>query len=210
MKSRLSAVSQLFTHGEYTYYRSGSMGTLNHGEIMKSHHLIREDLQRSAYASYLAELADRLLTDDEASAYLFEQLDAALDGMEENKDPQIITHIMELKILHVSGFSPRLDQCVACGASGPFPHFSVSLGGVLCARCADGDPARLAVTPQVSKLLEILQKADLRRLGKVQVSPRNKLLLRQCMRQFIQTHVPSQLKTLRFLEQMEKYGLSSL
>lgn len=51
VKSRHAAVSQLFTLAQYTFFSSGSMGTLNHGEIIRPRSLIREDLVKTAFAA---------------------------------------------------------------------------------------------------------------------------------------------------------------
>ena len=48
-------------------FRSSSqaMGTINSGELIRSHQRLREDLVLSAYAAYLAELTNRIIEEGE-------------------------------------------------------------------------------------------------------------------------------------------------
>jgi DNA repair protein RecO (recombination protein O) len=209
VKSRLGAVSQVFTLGEYTFFKSGSMGTLNAGEIVDAHHRLREDLMKSAYASYLTELADRMLEDGEGGSGLFDQLAAALTAIEEEKDAQVVVHIFELKMLMLAGYSPVLDECVSCGSrNGPFVAFSAQHGGTLCHLCLHKDPRGTPLTEAAWKLLRLFQNVDIRRLGETAVKPETKSVLKQALRAYMDQYVGIVWKARSFLDQMEKYPLA--
>lgn len=208
VKSRLGAVSQVFTLGEYSYFKSGSMGTLNAGEIVEAHHGLREDLMKSAYASYLVEMVDRMLEDGEGGLGLFEQLSAGLTAIEEDKDAQIVVHIFELKMLMLAGYSPVLDECVSCGSRGePFAAFSAQHGGTLCRHCLHKDPRGIPLTEAAWKLLRLFQNVDIRRLGATTVKPETKAILKEALRSYMDQHVGIAWKARSFLDQMEKYPL---
>ena len=85
VKSRFSAISQPFTYGQFVIFRSSSqaMGTINSGELIRSHQRLREDLVLSAYAAYLAELTNRIIEEGEPVPHVFAQLAAAFEAMEE-------------------------------------------------------------------------------------------------------------------------------
>ncbi len=207
-KSRLTAVSQLFTHGQFAYFRSGGMGTLNHGEIIAAHHRLRENLEMSAYSAYISELVFRLTEEDQAGdAYLFEQLRAAFDAIEEQKDIRIIVHLFEMKILMLSGYTPELGQCVSCGRPEGDFSFSAKLGGVLCARCRDKDSAAISADGKTIGLLKVFQQLDLRRLGAIAVKDETKQQISQILRRYMDVHLELQLKSRKFLDQMMKYDL---
>jgi DNA repair protein RecO (recombination protein O) len=206
VKSRLGAVTQLFTFGDFTFFKSGQLGTLNQGEIIKPFHKLREDLYMSAFASYLAELADRLTGEEDASAFLFEQLKAGLEAIEDGKDMEIVAHLFELKMLAASGYAPELDACVICGEV-PAAAFGVQTGGVLCARCKLKDQSALPLSEAAWKLLRLFKGLDLRRLGTIDVKPATKVELKTCLRAYMDVHVGIRWKSRSFLEQMEKYDL---
>lgn len=205
MKSRHSAVTQLFTYGEYVYFKNGQMGTLNSGEIIHAHHGLREDLFLSAYSAYLVELTDRMIGEHEGGSFLFEQLKAGLEAIEAGKDPAVITHIFELKMLGLAGYAPELHHCVSCGRDGGAASISVSMGGILCENCRLKDPAAHSLSVGMHKLLILFQQIDLRRLGAIDLKEQSKEQLKNWMREYMDTYTGVQWRARHFLDQMEKH-----
>lgn len=207
LKSRHSAITQLFTYGQYVVYKAGQMGTLNAGEIIDSHHKLRENLHAAAYSSYLAEMFEKLTGDMEPNPALFEQLLAALKAIEANKEPSVIIHIMEMKMLALSGYLPELSHCVSCGSEEGDMFLSAVNGGVLCGKCKGKDPYAIALSVAAWKLLRLFQRVDLRRLGNVEVKQSTKTQLKQCMRTLMDTYLDLRWKSRNFLDQMDKFDL---
>lgn len=207
LKSRHTAVAQLFTYAEFVFYQSGKMGTLHNAESMKSYYSLRSDLYNSAYASYLVELVDKVLDEDEGSSYIYKQLLAALDCLEDGKDPLVVIHSFELKMLFVAGYHPVFDRCVSCGLEKDLFLFSAALGGCLCRRCHAHDNYRLPISEKARKVLILLQKLDLSRLGDTKLSLDTKKEIKKLMRTFMDAHIPVRWKSRSFLEQLEKYDL---
>ncbi|WNR46393.1 DNA repair protein RecO [Paenibacillus roseipurpureus] len=208
LKSKHGAVTQLFTYGDFVFFKQrGQMGSLNGAEIIEAHHALREDLHKSAYASYLAEMTDRMLADEEGNAFLFEQLRAGLMAIEEDKDMQIITHLYEMKMFDLAGYLPVTDACVSCGETAGLTTFSPTLGGTLCLRCRHKDPSTIPIGEGTYKLLRLFPRMDMRRLGSVQVKEETKAQLKLCMRTYMDVHIGVQWKSRGFIEQMEKYNI---
>lgn len=210
VKSRHAAMTQLFTLGEYVFFRTGTgLGTLNAGEIIASHHTLREDLVLAANASYACELLDRVLQDEETGSFWFHQLKACLEALSEKKDPAIIIHLYEMKILQAAGYAPELEQCISCGQARSDEQLLLSprLGGVLCRYCKHFDPPAIAVSPKTLKLLRVFARVDLRRLGSIDVKPETKVELKKVMRAFMDMQLGLNLKSRNFLDQMDKYEI---
>jgi DNA repair protein RecO (recombination protein O) len=208
MNSRHSSAAQLFTYGEFVFFKSGAqLGTLNHADIITSHHRLRQDLVLTAFSSYLAEMVDRILTDNEPSAFIFEQLRAALDGIEQGKDTQIITHLFEMKMLIHAGYGPNLDECAACGIDTNNPRISIRLGGLLCSKCTSRDLQVIELSEGLLKLLRLFMRVDLNLLGKVEVKPETKVILKQLMRAFLEAHIGIEWRSRHVMDQIEKYGI---
>lgn len=206
VKSRYGSLAQPFTYGEFVFFRgpNGGLGSLNAGEIYESYHTLRENLDQAAYAAYAAELTDRALQDDEAGGFLFEQLKACFDGYTLGKDPQIVTHLYEMRILEASGYAPELDACVNCGnEEGPF-KLSPHMGGALCIRCAASDPSAIRLSDSAYKLLRLFRRLDLRRLGNIEVKPETKAELKSVMRRIMDDQLGLKLKSRSFLDQLDK------
>ncbi|SCW48466.1 DNA replication and repair protein RecO [Paenibacillus tianmuensis] len=207
VKSRYGSSAQLFTCGDYLFFKSGQLGTLNHAEIIEPFHKIREDLHKAAHASYLSELTDRMLGDQEGQPFLYDQLKASLQAIQEDKDLQIIDHLYEMKMFVLAGYTPELEQCVVCREKAEPFAISIGMGGMLCERCKLRDPQAIPLTPGVYKLLRLFIQTDVRRLGQIDVKPQTKQLLKTILRAYFDTHVGLKLKSRDFLDQMDKYGV---
>lgn len=207
VKSRFSAISQPFTYGEFVVFRSSpqALGTINAGEMIRSHQRLREELILSAYAAYLAEMTHRLVEDGERVEGLFDQLLAAFQALEDGKDAAIITNIYEMNMLAVAGFMPQLDACVLCGGnSSELIAWSASQGGVVCRSCRVRDPQAMEAGPTVLKLLRLFQQVDLRRIGNINISPANKMQLSHLIRSYMDAQLHVRWKSRDFLDQMLK------
>lgn len=208
VKSRHAALTQPFTYGEYVFFRqNGGLGTLNSGEIIESHFSLREDLFLAAYASYVCELLDRTLQDEEVGSFWFTQLKACLDALASGKDPQIVVHLFEMKMLQAAGYGPSFASCIACGRTDESLYVSPRLGGKLCSGCRHQDPAAMKVTPGTYKLLSLFEKMDLRRLGNANVKDGTKQELKTVMRAFMDMQLGLKLKSRNFLDQLDKYEI---
>ncbi len=205
VKSRFSAISQPFTYGDFVVFRSSSqsMGTINSGELIRSHQRLREELILSAHAAYLAEMTNRLVEDGERIDGLFEQLLAAFQALEDGKDAAIITNIYEMNMLAVAGFMPKLDACVLCGGgSAELIAWSVEHGGAVCRTCRIREPQAMEAGEKVLKLLRLLQQVDLRRIGNISISAANKAQLNQLIRTYMDGHLHVRWKSRDFLDQI--------
>ncbi|XEC96825.1 DNA repair protein RecO [Paenibacillus tarimensis] len=207
LKSRHGSLAQLFTHGEFVFFKKSGLGTLNHGEMIESHHLLREKLDLLAYASYAVELVDKALQDEEAGTYIFEQLKACLTALQEGKDPQVSVHLFEMKMLEAAGYAPELEVCIGCGSPDGLFSLSHRMGGTLCNRCRHQDPERLQIGEGALKLLRLFRRMDMRRLGTIQVKEETKKELKSGMRLLMDTHLGLKLKSRSFLDQMEELDL---
>jgi DNA repair protein RecO (recombination protein O) len=205
-RSRYGSLALPFTYGEFVYFKGSGLGTLSSGEIIRSHHRLRENIDLAAYASYAAELTDRALQDEEAGSWIFRQLLACLGALEDGKDPAVTTHVYEMKILQAAGYAPVLDRCVSCARTDGLDALAPALGGAVCPACrADGRQV-LPLGEKAVKLLRLFAAVDLRRLGEVNVGPETKAAVRRGMRALVDAHLPHRLKSRAFLDSLDALG----
>lgn len=204
-KSRLSAVSQVFIQGEFLIYVSKGLSTVQQGQIVKSHRYIREDIEKTAYASYIIELTDKILERSEADAFLYDQLNHTLNWIDE-KDEFLIPVIMyELKLYKKGGFAPITSHCVNCGNTNyPFA-FSIQEGGLLCVQCKQLDHRSVLLENAVSRLLPILENVGLERIGNISVKDTNIQLLRNLLNNYYDQYGGYLLKSRKFLSQLDLF-----
>ncbi|CAM4025472.1 DNA repair protein RecO [Cohnella lubricantis] len=204
LKSRYSSLAQPFTHGDFSFFKSGQLGTLSSGEIIEPYRELREGIETAAYASYAAELCDRGIGEEDAGGYLFHQLKACFAALAEGKDPQIVIRAFEMKIAGSAGYAPLLDECASCGRTGVPFRFSPAAGGALCGNCRHKDPSAMELSDATWKLLRLFAALDLRRLGQISVKDTYKLQLRAAMRKWMDHHLGLKLKSQHFLDQWER------
>lgn len=204
--SRYSAAAQPFTYGEYVFYRTSGLGTLNSADILASHRRLREDLHLSAVAAYLAEMTDRLTADGEAAPRLYHQLLAAFAALEDGKDAATITHIYEMNMLAHAGYMPVLGECAGCGRPTDHPVLSLEQGGLLCEACAGTDADALDIGPSALRLLRLFASVDLARIGRIDLKAETKVVLKRVMRSWMDRHVEVRFRSRQVLEQLEQAG----
>ncbi len=203
--SRLSAITQLFTHGYFLVQIGSGLGSLQQGEIISSLRSIREDIFLTAYSSYIVELTDKSTEDRKINPYLFELLYQTLHYINEGYDPDVLMNIYELKILNVLGLYPTLNQCSVCGHTDGHFAFSIREGGILCHRCLNKDPYHLKLSPAAVKLLRIFYYFDLSRLGTISIKEETKAELRKVIWTYYDEYSGLHLKSKKFLDSIKQF-----
>ncbi len=201
-KSRLNAVAQIFTYGEFVLYMGKQMGTLNQGDINIHFSDIHLDIEKTAYAAYIVELVDKMTDSNESNPFLFQQLLSALEQINAGKDFEIISRIFEMKIFREAGYRPTLYSCTLCGAEDNLTSFSIRHGGLICNR-HQNEPT-ITLQNGTIKLLRMFEAIDITRLGNVDVKSSTKSQLQFIMREFYDEYVGTPLKSRNFLDQIGK------
>lgn len=201
--SRLAAVSQLFTYGYFLVQTGHGLGTLQQGEIISPLRGLKEDIFKTAYASYIVEMVDRSTQDNEPNPYLFELLHQSLNYISDGYDPDIITHIFEMKMLQVLGLYPEMKRCSLCGATEGSFGFSIKENGLICHRCQERDPHFLPISQNAVKLLRLFYYFDLNRLGTISVKQETKNELKKAIDLYYEEYSGLHFKSKRFLDQMD-------
>jgi DNA repair protein RecO (recombination protein O) len=203
--SRLSSITQLFTHGYFLVQKSTGLGSLQQGEMLTSMRGIGEDIFLTAYASYIVELTDKCTEDKKPNPFHFELLYQTLNYMNEGYDPDVLMNIYDMKMLNVMGLYPILNQCSVCGSTDGHFSFSIREGGFICHRCLDRDPYHLKISQATVKLLRIFYFFDLSRLGNISVKTETKEELKKIISAYYEEYSGLHLKTKKFLDSMDQF-----
>ncbi|WP_227395118.1 DNA repair protein RecO [Jeotgalibacillus aurantiacus] len=202
--SRLSSVSQMFTHAQYLIQGGSGMGSLQQGEMLHSSRVLKEDLYKAAHASFMAELLDKATEDRKPNPFLFELTRQCFGLINSGYDEEVICYIYELKLLPLFGVEPVLNRCVNCGQGEGDFSFSFRMNGFLCHRCSSVDDYKLPLSAKAVRLLRLFYFLDLDRLGKLSVSDRTKLELKRVIRTYYDEYVGVFLKSRSFLDQLDR------
>lgn len=134
-RSTLAASVQLFTQAEITLAEGKRIDTLKQCNIVRPFRVLREDLTRMAYGSFLTEVCEALTMEGEADEMLYARLVTLLSLME-IRNPRLTALAGALQLLKYGGFGPITERCGVCGASlGGDTYFDGALGGMVCGSC---------------------------------------------------------------------------
>ncbi|GGC92012.1 DNA repair protein RecO [Thalassobacillus devorans] len=204
-KSRMASITQPFIHGHYLVQTGRNLGSLSQGEVISSLRGVREDIIKTAYAAYLAEMTDKMVEDKQPDPFLFQQFLQTLIWITEDKDPEILTMMYELKLYKKAGFAPQLEVCVNCSnENGPF-SFSVKEGGFLCFRCKHIDPEAYGLTEKMASLLRLFAHVDVARVGNITIKEENKRKIRRLMDAYYDYYGGYYIKSKKFLKQLDLF-----
>ncbi|WP_163581189.1 DNA repair protein RecO [Gracilibacillus saliphilus] len=203
-KSRMAAITQPFIHGLFLIQPGSSLATIQQGEVITSFRKIREDIFKTAYTSYLAELTDKLVEAKKYNPFVYKQLLHTIERINDDKDPEILTMIYEWKMYKEAGFAPVVTQCVSCGNPQDLKVFSISNGGLLCRNCVRLDENAISIPEKVAKLMALFAWVEVEQIGNISVKTENKMILQRIMDQYYEEHGGYYLKSKRFLKQMNQ------
>ncbi|QXE00458.1 DNA repair protein RecO [Terribacillus sp. DMT04] len=203
-KSRMAAIAQPFIYGSFLVQIGSGMGAMQQGEPLQSFRGIREDIVKTAYASYIAEMTDKLTDNNKPDPDLFRQLLQVLEWINDGKDADVLRIIYELKMFRRGGFAPAVHQCVNCGNTELPYKFSIPEGGMLCRRCMHLDHDAYVLSDKVTKLLQLFTSIDITRIGNISVKPETKRLLNELLDAYYERYGGYFLKSKKFLSQLDK------
>ena len=206
--SRHAGNLELFVQARVQLARGRELDVLTQSELTRARRSLRESLEPTAHAYYLAEVADAMVEPGAPAARTFALLGQALDLIDAGVDPALVTVQGILHLLDQLGYRPELFHCLGCGQElEPVPSFfSLAEGGALCPRCGPGRGGARPIDVQTLKLIRNLQRSP--RLGEPRlVLPRPVLeQADRLVRGLVEYHLDHRLRSPRFIEQVREVG----
>ncbi len=137
LRGSQTAVSQLYTYGNFEYYRRGDFKILKGGSPIESFYALSQDIDRLNLAAYLCDLTRELTDEGQEAGEMLRLLLNALHAISTGLCPQEqIKGAFELRAAAISGYEPDLSGCFKCGKTeSEFFYLNVMDGALLCADC---------------------------------------------------------------------------
>jgi DNA repair protein RecO (recombination protein O) len=158
-KARSGSGLDLFTRSQMMLAKGRNLDVVAQSERRGDTRNISGDLQRTAYACLVAEVADKVLEDRHPVDDVFELVAVTLDRLNApERSARADAAWFLMRILELLGYQPQLQDCASCGTALPEAPawFSPLLGGVLCARCGAHDQAGSPVSVNGLKVLRVM------------------------------------------------------
>lgn len=137
MSSGQAAVSQLYTYGNFEYYRRGDFKILKGGTSIHAFYALSADIDRLDLAAYFCELTVEVTDEGEPAEEMLRLLLNSLYAVSRDVRPQeIIKGAFEFRVATMSGYAPDLSGCCYCGCDmAEQMYLDVMNGAVFCADC---------------------------------------------------------------------------
>ena len=200
--SRLSGATEVLTYAKYQLASGKNLDIITQAEVKESFPRIHGDLNRIAYAAYMAELLDKFVEEHEANADLFDLLLSALYLMERPNDPEKITRMFELQFMKAVGYEPVLDKCINCRMpiSVSEVSFSPSLGGIVCEKCGALPEDAIQISREAADTMQALMSADAPEVEQMEIPQTVMDQIAHVLRWYIRYRAERELKSLEFLQ----------
>ena len=166
---------------------------------------LRDSLESTATAWYLAELADRSLEERHAAEPLYALLRRAYELLDAAMAPGRVARWYEMHLLDELGQRPEVDRCVECDrvleADERF-RWVPPLGGVLCQRCPGPPHERAGISLDAVKLLKAYQRLDIEALAALRLAPDVERETEAALREFVRVALERDARSLAFLDEV--------
>lgn len=200
IKSNLSGVTDKLTYGYFHIdYKENRLSNLIEVDVIDGFKKIRRNIDLISYANYLVELSS-MVYKHESNSNIYSLLIASLKKINEGYDFEIITNILELKLLEYLGIKPVIDSCVSCGSKTDIVTISSYKGGYLCKNCVYDD---VIVNIKTIKLLRMFYYVDIGKISKLEVSDNIKKELNRFIDDYYDRYSGLYLKSKMFLKNLQ-------
>jgi len=205
--SRKAGHLELFMFTHLLVAKGRTWDIISQAEIVEAYRDLRENLDRTSLAYYLAELVDRFTEEHDPNAPLFELLALTLVQLSHAADPFVALRYFELHLLSLTGFQPQLHFCVACQeALEPVEnnYFHPAGGGTLCPKHGELQPHAEIIPLPVLKVLRYLQTEPWDRVANLQLTPATRQQVETLLLGYITFVLERQLKSVDFLRKLRR------
>jgi len=205
-RKRFGARLEIGSYVQATFFEkeTSDLVRLSHCDLIRPFEGFREDIQRLAWASYFIELVREMTAEKIQNKPLFRLLISSLHLVDRGSLKEEVQRVFEIRFLSHLGYGPQLEHCTKCqkGLAGENFFFSPREGGILCPACAPRFPALVPVSLGTIKTLLLAQAIPLDKVGRISFSPRSLKESQAILSLFLQNYLGKELKSKRFLEQM--------
>ena len=207
--SRKSGHLELFSHGQYMVAVGRDLDIVTQAETLEPFLSLREDLLRTTYAYYVAELADAFTAEQDENRPLFELLKDAFGWLCDATDLRLLARYYELHLLGLAGYQPQLFVCGGCKQrlEPEVNYLSAADGSVFCRRCGYDRVVTVEISVNALKVLRFLQTREWETCRLLRLSPASHAELEQLMNGYITYHLERRLKSVDFIHRLRRQML---
>lgn len=203
--SRKAGHLEPFTRVKLQLARGRDLLVVTQADALEAYLPLREDLVLTGSASYVVELLDRSVYEEEgANPSLFRLLADTLKRLASGSDPWLAVRYYEMRLLDFLGFRPQLFACANCEreVQPEAQFFSFTAGGVICPRCGGGLPNLSSISMEALKYLRHFQRSTYGEASRARPSPEVRAEAESLMQGYFSFLLERELHSPGFLRQV--------
>ena len=206
LTSRKSGHVELFSHGQFMVAVGRELDILTQAETLEPFLPLREDLLRTTYAYYVAELADAFTAERDENGPLFRLLIDAFGWLCVAGDLSLAARYYDLHLLGLVGYQPQLFACVGCRnqLEPEASYLSAADGGVLCPKCGSDWIGATELSVNALKVLRFLQTRGWETCRLLRLNPSTRAEIERLMNAYITYHFERKLKSVDFIHRLRR------
>ena len=190
VKSGPGALLDLLCYANLTVVSGRNLHYITEASVMDSFGHYAADYGKFTRAMYLAELAERLSSEEQPNQRLFELLLQALNLLDGTTRPGLLCSWFEINALGACGYMPQIQHCAVCDkALTPVAHlFIPSSGGVVHKGCLErlpGHEPQYDISVNAVKLLRFLARSSWDKLEGLKMDEQTPRLIRTLLRSYM-------------------------
>jgi DNA repair protein RecO (recombination protein O) len=166
---------------------------------------LRDSLEPTATAWYLAELADRSLEERHASEAVYLLLRRAYELLDAGMSPGRVARWYEMRLAEELGVRPEVDRCVECARlvtpDEPL-RWSPAAGGVLCAAHPGPGQGSAGISAEAIRVLKAYQRMDVEGLAALRLPAAVEREVETAMADFLRYALEREPRSRRFLDEV--------
>ena len=179
---------------------------LESGELVRGFENLAQDVTLLARASLALEIAEAFCPAHDPVPDVYQLLNWSLDRLDRLARPEETLFLFLLKSLQLAGFGPNVSFCPVCGKEvepGRSGTLKCEPGGLVCRDCS---PGGFAVSPGTVRIMALVQSMGPDKIDRIRVGERTVKEAGPFLLTFVRSVLGRELKSARFLEQMESAG----
>lgn len=209
--SKLAGHVEPLTYSSFLLAQGRELDIVTQVQTIEAFTALREDLERTSHAIYVAELVDRFTPERQEAYPIFHLLLETLWRLAEREDLETSVRFFEMRLLEELGYRPQLDRCVSCGAAlkPETNYWHAAAGGVRCPACGANEPLSApAETHPLSlnalKVLRLLQRGPFDEAARVRMPPPLALEVERHLREYIRYVLERDVRSAAFVETLRR------
>ena len=209
---RFAGILELFSLIEVVGSTSRGRGlpVLQEAVLQSPFSTIRDDIKKTAYASYWCELINKWVEENRKQVQLYHLLKHVLNQLDSGvAAASELAILFQMRLLNLSGHKPNLKHCAQCQKQLEMIRrsqvvFDIAKGGILCDECTAGAGSRMRLSKGTIKQLKWVESGDLKKASRIRFGSQ---ALEEGL-EFLEAFVPyilgMQPQSLKFLRQIRK------